>query len=107
MCTVLGGGGNTKHLMFECEQYIEPICSTRKCNEQNKKGRIEKHTLLILYSVRAGARGIMALIQEIKRNVGYRRYKRETTNSAIHCNRIRLLGHLIIIVRKLENLRKY
>jgi hypothetical protein len=47
---------------------------------------------------RAGA--IMALIQEIKRNIVYRRYTRETTNRAIRCNCARLLAHLLITVKK-------
>ena len=110
------------HLMFECEQYSEPLWKelegiinatiARINGREQMPRRIEMHAFLVLYSVWRGAPcsqagAIMALIQEIKRNIVFRRFKRETTNSAIRCDRARLLGHLLITVRKLESLRKY
>ena len=121
-CALCGGRENTMHLMFECEQYSEPLWKelegiinatiARINGREQMPYRIEMHAFLVLYSVWRGAPcsqtgAIMALIQEIKRNIVFRRFKRETTNSAIRCDRARLLGHLLITVRKLESLRKY
>ncbi len=47
------------------------------------------------------------MAQEIKRNIIYRRFIKETTNNAKRCDRMRLLGHLLITVRKMHSLRKY
>ncbi len=51
---------------------------------------------------------IMVIIQEIKRNIIFRRYKRETTNGGIiNYREERMLAHLLLIVQKLNCLRKY
>ncbi len=62
---------------------------------------------MVPYNVWAGApcsqaRAIIAVIQEVKRNIVHRRYKRETTNNVIHCNCTRLRGYVFITVRKME-----
>jgi hypothetical protein len=56
----------------------------------------------ILTSVLAKyARDVMILIQEIKRNIVYRRFRRETDGIGITTfSRHRLLAHLSIIVQK-------
>jgi hypothetical protein len=74
--------------------------------------RVKMHAFLVLYSVWTGApspyaKATMILIQEIKRDIVYRRYKRETTNVVVRCSRIRMLGHLLADVRKLECLWTY
>jgi hypothetical protein len=53
-------------------------------------------------------RDVMILIQEIKRNITYRRFRRETSGVGITTfNRMRLLAHLSITIQKICNLRKY
>jgi len=50
----------------------------------------------------------LEIIQEIKRNMILRRYKRETSNGIIiHYGRSRLLAHLLLIIQKITSLRKY
>jgi hypothetical protein len=64
-----------------------------------------------MYSVTTGVpskrvKDIMILIQEIKRNTVYRRFKRETSNVGVTTfGRHRLLAHLS--VQKIRSLRKY
>jgi hypothetical protein len=53
------------------------------------------------------AKATMTLIQEVKRNIIYRRYKRETTNVVIRCSCTRMLGHLLTAAKKLEGLWTY
>jgi hypothetical protein len=51
---------------------------------------------------------VMVLIQEIKRNIIYRRFRRETDGVGITTfNRHRSLAHLSITVQKICNFRKY
>jgi hypothetical protein len=67
-CTLCGGRENTMHLMFECEQYSEPLWKlleniVKKNNEtiiitnDNKEpvNRIQMYAFLVLYSVWVGA----------------------------------------------------
>jgi hypothetical protein len=42
----------------------------------------------------------MPLIQEIKRNIVFRRYKREATAYIPHYSRNRIAGHLLITIQK-------
>jgi hypothetical protein len=50
----------------------------------------------------------MILIQEVKRNIVLRRFKKETTGSGVTTfGRRRLLAHLSITVRKIRDLRRY
>ncbi len=94
-CALCGERENTMHLMFEGEYYSEPLWKlleiilnetmSRTNDNERPTNRIQIHAFLVLYSVWAGApgpceRAIMTLIQEVKRNIIYRRYKRETTN---------------------------
>ena len=110
------------HLMFECEKYSEPLWETlemvvgetmRHRAGDNNANRIRMHAFMVLYNINdnlpnAYVKSITVLIQEIKRNIVFRRYKRETGNNAIiRYDRNRLLGHILITVRKLISLRKY
>jgi hypothetical protein len=67
----------------------------------------------VLYNVTAGlpnknVKNIMILIQEIKRNIVLRRFKRESTDTGVTIiGRRRLYAHLSIIVEKIRSLRKY
>jgi hypothetical protein len=117
LCALCRGLANTMHLMFECKQYSEPLwklleqdvnITLRTSNSKQTRnaclfGNIQYMDRCAMQPGRCN----MALIQEIKRNIVYRRYTRETTNRAIHCNCARLLAHPLITVKKLESLRKY
>jgi hypothetical protein len=121
-CKLCGRQENTMHLMFECEKYSEPLWETlemvvgetmRHRAGDNNANRIRMHAFMVLYNINdylpnAYVKSITVLIQEIKRNIVFRRYKRETGNNAIiRYDRNRLLGHILITVRKLISLRKY
>jgi hypothetical protein len=121
-CALCGERENTMHLMFECEHYSEPlwkllenIINETKARTSENEGtinRIQMHAFLVLYNVWAGApdpcaRAIMTLIQEVKRNITFRRYKRETTNIIVRCSRTRMLGHLLAATKKLDSLWTY
>ena len=73
----------------------------------NNANRVRMHAFMVLYNINDSlpnsyAKPITVLIQEIKRNIVFRRYKRETGNNAIiRYDRNRLLGHILITVRKL------
>ncbi len=68
---------------------------------------------MILYNVDTNVpskykKFIMETIQEIKRNMIFRRYKRETGNGAnIEYRRERLIAHLMLTTQKLASLRQY
>jgi hypothetical protein len=74
---------------------------------------IRLHAFLVLYNVTTGLpakhiKNIMILIQEVKRNIVLRRFKRETSDSGVTTfGRRRLLAHLSIIFRKIRDLRRY
>jgi predicted RecB family nuclease len=53
------------------------------------------------------AKVIMAFTQEVKRNMVYRKYNKETINNITHYHHKKMLGNLHITVRKIENLREY
>jgi hypothetical protein len=54
------------------------------------------------------SKNIMILIQEVKRNIVLRRFKRETSDLGVTTfGRRRLLAHLSITVRKIRDLRRY
>jgi hypothetical protein len=71
------------------------------------------HAYLVMYNISTNVpakytRDVMILIQEIKRNIIYRRFRRETNGVGITIfDRLRLLAHLSITVQKICNLRKY
>jgi hypothetical protein len=104
------------------QKYSEPLGATvgdvlkeavkRESNEEeNFSNRL--HAFLVLYNVTAGlpnknVKNIMILIQEIKRNIVLRRFKRESTDTGVTIfGRRRLYAHLSIIVEKIRSLRKY
>jgi fructose 1,6-bisphosphatase len=94
------------------ESVIYTTLNRTLAREQHIPYRIEMHAFLVMYNIWMGAPcsrmgAIMALIQEVKRNIVYRRYTRETTKRAINCNCARLLARLLTTVKKLEILRRY
>jgi hypothetical protein len=121
-CKLCGKKENIMHLMFECEKYSELLWATvgdvlrevvsRESNgEENLSNRL--HAFLVLYNVTSGipakySKDIMILIQEIKRNIVLRRFKRETTDTGVTVfGRRRLYAHLSIVIEKIRSLRKY
>jgi hypothetical protein len=116
-CKLCGNKEDTLHLMFECEKYSEPLWAVvgnvlketvnRESNgEENLSNRL--HAFLVLYNVTAGiptkyVKNIMALIQEIKRNIILCRFKRETSDTGVtNFGRRSLYAHLSITVEKIR-----
>jgi hypothetical protein len=121
-CKLCGIKESTMHLMFECGGYSEPLWKAlgdiikeavaRDSNGgENLSSRM--HAFLVLYNVTSGIpekyrKDIMILIQEIKRNIVLRRFKRETTDTGTTSfGRNRLYAHIAIVNGKIRSLRKY
>jgi hypothetical protein len=115
---------NTMHLLFECEKYSEPLWALTEnvirsaiLAEEREGGtnyHFRLHAFMVLYNITGGipskyCKIIMIVIQEIKRNIVYRRYQRETasTGGAILYPTERLAAHLTITLQKIFSLRKY
>ncbi len=69
---------------------------------------------MVLYNITGGipskyCKIIMIIIQEIKRSIVYRRYRRETANAGgvIAYSPERIVAYLTITLQKILNLRKY
>jgi hypothetical protein len=74
--------------------------------------RVRLHAFTVMYNMdmnipRKLASTVIPLIQEIKRNTVFRRYKRETRVYIPHYSRNRIAGHLLIRIQKLISLKKY
>jgi hypothetical protein len=102
--------------MFKCEQYSKPLWKLLEstlnttlirtlAREQQIPCRVEMHTFLVMYNLRPGG-GNNGTDTGNKKKLVYRKYKRETTNSAIYCNCTTLLAHLISTVKKTGKLKK-
>ncbi len=98
------------HLMFECSNYSEPLWAilenlvketiwTMGNWEIEFNGRL--HAFLEMYNISTGVPAkytgdVMVLIQKIKRNIIYHRFRRETDGVGItRFDRPRLLAHLL------------
>jgi hypothetical protein len=121
-CKLCGTKENTMHLMFECGRYSEPlwkalgdIIKEAVARESNGGENISNrmHAFLVLYNITSSIpekyrKYIMILIQEIKRNIVLRRFKRETTDTGTTSfGRTRLYAHIAIVNDKIRSLRKY
>jgi hypothetical protein len=121
-CWLCGWRENTLHLIFECEKYSEPLWNIleeaiNQVHMEIEQGnvnflRVRLHAFTVMYNMdmsipRKLASSIMPLIQEIKRNIVFRRNKRETTAYIPHYSRNRIAGHLLITIKKLISLNKY
>ena len=108
------------HLMFECPVYSGPIWEALEeainvmlKNDNPDSVGISLHAYQVLYNVyrapipKQHEKQIMELLQEIKRNIIYRRYVRCTNARGIFYNRIRILGHILNVLEKLRALRSY
>jgi len=110
-CLLCGNMENTMHLMFECEQYSEKIwkgLSDALNHVLNIRliGGITLHAYNVMYNndIR-GLDGVqndqvLYLIQEIKRNLVYRRYIRSTRGINIRNNNTRILAHTLLVINK-------
>jgi hypothetical protein len=122
LCKLCRERENTMHLMFECTSYSEPLWTlvenlVKETIRTMSNGEIEFngrfHAYLVMYNISTNVptkytRDVMILIQETKRNIIYRRFRRKTNGVGITTfNRLRLLAHLSITVQKICNLRKY
>ena len=119
-CGLCGRQETTMHLMFECEEYSEKVW--RQLSEvingmiEARDGignpGIRLHAFQVLYN-QAGniptrhSKQILELVQEVKRNIVYRRFLRCTTGNALRYNNTRILAHLINIMEKIKTLRQY
>jgi hypothetical protein len=71
------------------------------------------HAFIVMYNIGTGVpnkyiKPIMVIIQEMKRNMILRRFKRETNNGVIiNYNQDRLPAHLPLTVQKIQDLREY
>jgi hypothetical protein len=121
-CKLCGTKENTMHLMFECGRYSEPlwkalgdIIKEAVARDSNGGENISNrmHAFLVLYNVTSSIpekyrKYILILIQEIKRNIVLRRFKRETTDTGTTSfGRTRLYAHIAIVNDKIRSLRKY
>ncbi len=121
-CGLCGERENTQHLLFECDTYSAPLWNLLKeilnlliDEGEDNHPHITLHAYNIMFNLQiAGAlRGwgdqVNILIQEIKRNIIFRRYKRciGNVNAYVDYDRPRLAAHLMIVVRKLISLRQY
>ena len=109
-------------MLFECDTYSAPLWNLLKeilnlliHEGEDNHPHITLHAYNIMFNLQiAGAlRGwgdqVNILIQEIKRNIIFRRYKRciGNVNAYVDYDRPRLAAHLMIVVRKLISLRQY
>jgi hypothetical protein len=113
-CYLCGRSENTTHLIFECEQYSEKVWK----NLGDTLSSIEDtpitiHAFNVLYNTNLRNltniknEQVLYLIQEIKRNIVLRRFLRETTGPGIiNYNRIKIMAHLLIVVKKCIYQRK-
>jgi hypothetical protein len=99
------------HLLFDCERYSEPLwhelgSTINIAREMQNPGcnRVQLHAYNDMYNLETVSvslqnnKEIQLLIQEIKRSMIYRRYKRCTPQVIIRYNRIRVIGHILIVL---------
>jgi hypothetical protein len=121
-CGWCGEIENTQHLLFECDIYsarlwnmLQEVINLTMDEDGDNHHHITLHSYNIMFNMqiagalRAWGNQVNILIQEIKRNIIYRRYKRCTgnVNGNVNYDRPRLAAHLLIVVRKLISLRQY
>jgi hypothetical protein len=118
-CNLCDQVETTMHLLFECTKCAEPLwniveetINALKDHTTPQAPLYRTHSFLVIYNINDGqisnqyAPQIMSWIQEIKRDLIYRRYKR-CTGRMIHLDRSRLAGYLIITISKMISLYKF
>ena len=118
-CGLCGRVENTMHLLFECSVYAEAMWALLQQGinavlQQDGEGRpgVTLHAYNIMYN--SYIMGLPKeytvyhiLIQEIKRNMVYRRFNRVVHNVGTRIDQHRIHCHLAINVKKLIDFRKY
>ena len=113
-CYLCGTPESTTHLIFECEQYSEKVWKNLGDTLSLIEDKIITiHAFNVLYNVdirhltNIKNEQVLYLIQEIKRNMVLRRFLRETTGPGIiNYNRIKIMAHILIVLRKCIYQRK-
>jgi hypothetical protein len=110
---------NTLHLLFECEKYAEPLWQLLKqginamLQESTGRNNVVLHAYNVMYNEKiAGLTGTFAdkihiLIQEIKRNIVFRRCQRQIQNRNVRIDWHRIRCHLVICMQRLIKLREF
>jgi len=117
-CTLCGATENTQHMIFECPEYSEivwEVISEAINSSMDNQNNITIHMHNVMYNLpikkleKKHDNQIQTYIQEIKRNIIYRRYLRcQNPNRAqIIYNRDRIIAHCIITCKKEIAFRKY
>jgi thymidylate synthase len=119
-CILCGGVENTMHLIFECQAYAEPLWALlqRAINSLLRGMRgdhpgITLHAYNIMYNKNLqGITGscadqIHTLIQEIKRNMVFRRCNRMIHNRGVRVDQHRITCHLMLSIQRLIALREF
>jgi hypothetical protein len=108
------------HLIFDCEVYAEPLWNLLQqaingLLQQRPGGHpgITLHAYNIMYNnniqglPRDCGDQLYILIQEIKRNIIFRRVKRITSNEGMRVDHHRIKCHLILNIQRLISLREF
>jgi DNA-binding SARP family transcriptional activator len=106
-CNLCEGIENTLHLIFECSHYSEQlwrILGRIVSAVENK--HITLHAYNIMYNLDIKGLSptkneqLQILIQEIKRNIVYRRFLRATQGGVTNYSEIRIIAHIILTIKK-------
>jgi hypothetical protein len=119
-CMLCGGVETTMHLVFECPEYSEPLWNILQQGinamlqaQHGTHPTITLHAYNIMYNDQLQglpkdcAGQIHTLIQEIKRNIIFRRCQRLVHNRGVRVDRRRVGCHAIMNVQRLISLRAY
>jgi hypothetical protein len=118
-CNLYDQVETTMHLLFGCTKCAEPLwniveetINAFKEHTTLQAPLYRTHSFLAIYNINDGqissqyATQIMSWIQEIKRDLIYRRYKR-CTGRMIHLDRSRWAEYQIITISKMISLYKF
>lgn len=108
------------HLMFECEQYSEPLWEllsqaiTALVREEDAGAPVVRlHAFQALYNLdkapipREHSKQVSEVIQEVKRAIVYRRYIVNNRERVGRYDGRRLQAHLLITLEKMQAFRRY
>ena len=107
-CNLCGQVENTMHMMFECEQYSEPMWRILGENLTFiESKRIVMHAYSVLYNLDINHLSptkndeVLYFVQEIKRSIIFRRYLRCTGQGGnVNYNENRIIAHLLLVLKK-------
>jgi hypothetical protein len=119
-CNLCNSTENSLHLLFECEVYAEPLWNLLQqaingLLQQRLGGHpgVTLHAYNIMYN--NNIQGLpkdcgdqfYTLVQEIKRNIVFRRVKRITTNAGLRIDHHRIKCHMTLNIQRLISLREF